>query len=105
MPTKTPIQVEASILSRVIRPDQPLSGVVARAWLRLGFDESDKRRMRELADKARRGVLTANEQAEADGYERVGSWLGILQSKARRSLRQSSMRGIGSMRRVKCHSA
>ena len=92
MPTKTPIQVEASILSRVIQPDQPtLPRIVAREWLRLGFDESDKRRMCELADKARRGVLTANEQAEADGYERVGSWLGMLQSKARRSMRQSSV--------------
>lgn len=92
MPTKTPIQVEASILSRVIRPDQPtLPRTVAREWLRFGFDESDKRRMRKLAEKARRGVLTANEQAEADGYERVGSWLGMLQSKARRSLRQSSV--------------
>ena len=92
MPTKTPIQVEASILSRVIRPDQPtLPRTVARECLRLGFDESDKRWMRELAEKARRAVLTANEQAEVDGYERVGSWLGLLQSKARRSLRQSSV--------------
>jgi hypothetical protein len=89
MPMKTPIQVEASILSRVLRPDQPtLSRAAARAWLRLGFDESDKRRMRKLAEKARQGTLTADEQAEANGYERVGSWLGMLHSKARRSLRQ-----------------
>ena len=92
MPAKTAIQMEASILSRVIRPDEPtLSRVVARAWLRLAFDESDKQRMRVLAEKARQGVLTDNERAEADGYERVGSWLGMLQSKARRSLRQSSV--------------
>ncbi len=92
MPTKTPIQVEASILSRVIRPDQPtLSRAVAREWLRLGFDETDQRRMRKLADKARQGTLSETEQVEADGYGRVSSWLGILQSKARRSLRQSSV--------------
>ncbi len=91
MPTKTPIQVETSILSRVIRPDQPtLPRAVAREWLRLGFDETDKRRMRKLADKARQRTLSATEQAEVDGYERVSSWLGMLQSKARRSLQQSS---------------
>jgi hypothetical protein len=46
--------------------------------------------MHELAEKARSGELTDEERLEADGYERVSSLLGILQSKARLSLKQST---------------
>jgi hypothetical protein len=43
--------------------------------------------MRELSAKARAGTLTAEEDAEASRYELLGHLLGIMQSKARRSLK------------------
>lgn len=86
--------IDAEILSRVIDPAQPtLSPEAANSILALTFAEQDRRRMRELAEKARQGTLTVVEQAEADGYERVGSLLGLLQSKARLSLRKSTSAG------------
>jgi hypothetical protein len=42
--------------------------------------------MDELAEKARQGSLSPEERAEADSYERVGHFVSLLKSKARRSL-------------------
>jgi uncharacterized protein YnzC (UPF0291/DUF896 family) len=82
---------ETAILTRVIgQDDSTLSLAVAQEFLRWTFTESDRQRMSELAAKARAGTLTSQEQAEADGYERVGSFLGIVKSKARRSLQSLS---------------
>ncbi len=79
---------EVSILNRILRPDDPtFSPEGAQDILSLGFSESDKQRMRELSAKARAGTLTAEEDAEAGRYELLGHLLGILQSKARRSLK------------------
>ena len=79
---------EAAILGRIVRPERPtLSREAAKEILGLDFDQSDKDRMRQLSAKAREGALTPEEQAEIDNYERVGHFLNILQSKARRSLR------------------
>jgi hypothetical protein len=81
------IAQDAEILKRVIQPNQPtLPEAVAREFLAFGFDEKDRQRMSELSEKARQGTLTEEESLEADGYERVGSLIGILQSKARQSL-------------------
>ncbi len=82
---------EADILSRVIAPNQPsLSEDAARSILALGFGQPDRQRMDDLAEKAREGTLTPAERAELDGYERVGCLLGILQSKARQSLKRAA---------------
>ena len=79
---------EVSILNRILRPGEPtFSPEGAQDILSLGFSESDKQRMRELSAKARAGTLTADEDAEAGRYELLGHLLGILQSKARRSLK------------------
>jgi hypothetical protein len=79
---------EVSILNRILRPDEPtFSPDGARDILALGFPEHDKRRMRELSAKARAGTLTVDEDAEAGRYELLGHLLGIMQSKARRSLK------------------
>ena len=79
---------EVSILNRILRPDAPtFSPEGAQDILSLGFSESDKQRMRELSAKARAGALTTEEDAEAGRYELLGHLLGILQSKARRSLK------------------
>ena len=78
---------ESEILTRIISPDDPsLERHAAEAVLALGFQAADKRRMAELAEKARRGALTDDEQAEADSYERVGHFVSLLKSKARQSL-------------------
>jgi hypothetical protein len=84
----TALGFEADILHRVIRPEEPMfSEDAAKAILRLSFAEEDRQRMAQLATKAREGSLTSDEHLEADSYERVSSLLGILKSKARRSLR------------------
>jgi hypothetical protein len=82
--------VEAEILTRVIAPDEPLlEKKVAEAILALGFKAADQRRIDELAEKARLGTLGADERAEAESYERVGHFISLLKSKARRSLASS----------------
>ena len=79
---------EMAILRRVIDPEQPsLSVEAALAILRLDFSASDRARMNDLAAKNRAGKLTAAEDEELENYIRVGQTLGILQSKARRSLK------------------
>lgn len=88
MPTTYADMSEVSILNRILRPDDStFSPEGAQDILSLGFSESDKQRMRELSAKARAGTLTAEEDAEAGRYELLGHLLGILQSKARRSLK------------------
>lgn len=83
---------EADILERIIVPAQPcLSPDAARSILSLSFSQMDRERMHELAEIAQAGTLSPDEQAELDSYERVGSLLGILQSKARISLNQTTI--------------
>ena len=67
-----------------------LTPQAAEGILHFGFSDRQRQRMHELAEKARSGELTDEERLEADGYERVSSLLGILQSKARLSLKQST---------------
>lgn len=82
---------ESAILARVIGPNVPnLPPGVAAELLKWGFDDSDKQRMSELAAKARQGTLTSEEQAETESFERVSSFLGLVKSKARRSLQAQS---------------
>jgi len=63
---------------------------VARAILGLSFPKNDISRMHELSAKARAGTLTPEDDAEMDSFERVGSMLSTLKSKARQALRRSS---------------
>jgi hypothetical protein len=79
---------EVAILRRVLEPTQPtLTAAAARAFLALDFTQADKDRMRQLAAKAREGTLSPSEQTETNNYERVGHFLSMLHSKARRSLK------------------
>lgn len=83
---------EAEILSRVIAPGEPnLPPDTARIILSLDFGKEDRDRMNQLAQKAREGTLTAEEQVEIDCYERVGHFLSLLRSKARLSLQQANV--------------
>jgi hypothetical protein len=79
-----------AILRRVVDPDSDkpiLSAEAARAMLRLRFSAADKRRMNRLAARNRQSKLKPEEEVELSNYIRVGQTLGILQSKARRSLK------------------
>ncbi len=83
----TPLNSEAAILKRVIEPEvDDLPPETARYILRLDFQKQDLERMDLLAEKARKGTLKEEEQAEAENYEHVGHLLALMQSKARRSL-------------------
>lgn len=82
---------EAEILSRIIAPEEPtLPLETARIILTFDFKKEDRERMNDLAERAREGTLTAEEQTEIDCYERVGHFLSLLRSKARMSLKQRS---------------
>jgi hypothetical protein len=82
---------DAEILTRVIVPDTPtMSPHAAREVLKLSFSEADRQRMTMLAAKAREGSLSPEEQAEVAGYERINSLLGLMKSKARRSLQSEA---------------
>lgn len=91
MPKTTTVPTsEMAILRRVVDSDSDqttLSEDAARALLRLRFSASDRGRMNRLAAKNRQGKLRPEEEVELDNYIRVGQTLGILQSKARRSLK------------------
>ena len=78
---------EVAIWERVIHPDGQLTPQTARAILRLKFPPQDEQRMQELAKKAQKGKLSPDEDVEIEDYERVGTMLSILKSKARRVLK------------------
>ncbi len=91
MSTSINESAESIILARVIAPDRPtMPNAVAAEILKWGFPESDQSRMSELAAKARQGALSMAEQSEIEGYERVSSFLGLVKSKARCSLRRQT---------------
>jgi hypothetical protein len=82
-----------AILRRVVDGEEPFrSTEAARAILRLRFSPRDQARMNRLAAKNREGTLKPEEEEELNNYLRVGQTLGILQSKARRSLRTHRFR-------------
>ena len=83
----------AEVFSRILEPHRPgLSAAAARSLLRLDFPPRDRERMNTLAEKARQGTLTAEDDQELNSYIEAGHLLAIIQSKARRSLRKATAR-------------
>ncbi len=81
-------ETEASALTRFVEPNQMiLSPEAAEAILAIGFSQTDKDRMQELAARTRAGILTPEEQDEVEAYGRVGSLISILKSTARQSVK------------------
>ena len=81
---------EAALWGRLFDPtSHELSTDVARYILTLSFPQPDVARMHELANKARAGTLTLEEQIELDNYERVGHVLSLMKSKARKALKKT----------------
>ncbi len=79
---------EAAIWERVIHPHGELRRRdVARSILQLSFTPDERARMHKLAVKNQDGSLTPEEESELDHYNRVGSLLSIMKSKARKLLK------------------
>jgi len=84
---------DVTMMARVVEPDKgDLSLAAARAFLKFQFPESDHERAAVLSQKAREGTLTAEEQEEIEDYDRVAHLLGLLHSKARKSLKKTNGR-------------
>lgn len=83
-------KTEAEVWLRILHPDDDMSPRVARAIVGLSFPKNDVRRMHQLSAKARAGTLTPDEDAEMDNFERAGSILSTLKSKARQVLKRTS---------------
>jgi len=79
---------EAAIWERVVHFEKTLSPTSARALLKIQFSPGDQQRIAELAAKARAGNLAPGEEQEADAYERLGCFLDVLHSQARRALKR-----------------
>jgi hypothetical protein len=81
---------EAAILARVIEADQSeMTPDVARYLLSMRLPRADGARVDELSAKARAGTLTDPETAELDSYLHIGSLLAVMQSRARRLLKNT----------------
>lgn len=88
MATISSENVESTILARVIDLESPTFPVaVATEVLKWKFSDADQSRMQELAAKARAGSLDDREAEESEAFGRVSSFLGMVKSKARRSLK------------------
>jgi hypothetical protein len=80
---------EAAIWARLMQTQKrELSFEAAEFLLAIDFDEADRKRMQELAERSEAGALTAEEQSEFDGYLHVGNLLAVMQSKARLALKR-----------------
>lgn len=86
-----PATTETAIFERIVLPCQPgASEEAARSIIAMQFGPEDRQRMQVLAEKARQGTLSPDEEQEVDNYERVGHYLAILQSKARAALKTAT---------------
>ena len=69
-------------------PSQPGFTVdAARSILAMQFGAEDREQMQRLADRAKQGMLSPDEELQIENYERVGHYLAILQSAARMALK------------------
>jgi hypothetical protein len=73
----------SDLLSRL---DMPMTPAAAESVLLWKFTDQAVDKMDELAEKARQGTLTVQEQAAVDLFERTNNMLGILKSRARQLL-------------------
>ncbi len=82
-----------AILGRVLSNGaEGLPASLARYLLSVGFGEADEARMLELAARNQDGDLSSEEREELLGYARAGCLLGVLQSRARKALKQSTQK-------------
>lgn len=81
---------EADILADVIGfGDGNLSPDVARSFLQWKFTERAVQHIKTLADRNNKGTITDSEREVLERYLRVGSFINIVQAKARLSLKDA----------------
>jgi hypothetical protein len=79
---------EVTILARVFDDERGLLPAdLARSFVDVEFSERDKARMHDLAVRNQADALTPAEKEELHGFAKAGTLLGILKSKARRTLK------------------
>jgi hypothetical protein len=82
---------EAAILDRLLElKDAPLTVQAAEAVLGLQFAPQDRQRMHELAMKGQEGSLTYEERADLEKYRRIGLFLSLFKSRARKLLKSGA---------------
>lgn len=81
---------EAAIWERVIHPTGAITRAEARQIIALKFSAEERRRMHDLAERNRTGVLAPGEEDELDNFCRVGNTLSLLKSRAQRVLKSRS---------------
>jgi hypothetical protein len=85
---------EVDIWTGIISPDRDdMPAPEASAVLRWAFNDDAKSRMEELANRNGQGELSDSEREELEAYVNVGQVIGILQAKARLSLKHSNGNG------------
>jgi hypothetical protein len=84
-------QSEAAILGRVFDLASGWTPAASEAILRMGFAPKDRERMIALLEKAKAGTLIAEESAVLERYRHVGRMLEMMKSKARKTMRTSSL--------------
>ena len=83
---------DAVILNRLVKPDRAdLSSEAARALLQFEFSKKDRDRMHDLSLKVQEGTLRADEQVELESYRRVGYFLDLVRSMARKTLKNAKI--------------
>jgi hypothetical protein len=83
--------VEAAILTRVIRPERDdLPQEQAKALLRLRFEQGDLNRLHELVVRNQDDDLTPAEKEELGGYLRVSAFLDLMHARAGYSFRKQN---------------
>lgn len=83
---------ETAILARMFESEQELTPEAARYLLSIKLRSDDQDRVDGLSAKARAGSLTEAETRELEGYLHIGGLIAVLQSNARRLLKQHSSR-------------
>jgi len=84
---------EVDILGRLfLNGEKELTRQKARFFLELSFSQADEERIHELSEKNPEATLTDAERDELLGYAKAGCLLGILHSRARRTLKKSKPR-------------
>ena len=79
---------EVTILARVFDDERGLlPRALARSIVDVEFSERDKARMHDLAVRNQADALSSAEKEELYGFAKAGTLLGILKSKARRTLK------------------
>jgi hypothetical protein len=80
---------ELALFARLLQANEAeMSAELARYLLTLGFEKDDRARMEELAARNQDARLSPEEAAELQSYVKAGHLLALLQSMARKALKQ-----------------